>query len=77
MIAKSFGGTDPPAELPQLLEELDHAGFVQVMPSVAALIAKWKRLEPTAVAPWLKEMALLQMTGLADQKAALTFSGKG
>ena len=77
VIAKSFGGTDPPAELPQLLEELDHAGLVQDMPSVAALIAKWKRLEPTAAAPWLKEMALLQMTASADAEGCIDVLRKG
>ena len=77
VMARSFGGTEAPAGLPQLLEDLDHAGLIQDMPSVTALIAKWKKLEPTSAAPWLKEMALLQMTGRADGEGCIDVLRKG
>jgi hypothetical protein len=57
--------------LPQLLGALDHAGLVQDTNRVKALIAEWKKLEPKAAAPWLKELALRQMSGPVDREAEL------
>ncbi len=59
----------PSERLPQLLEELDHAGLVQDTDRVKSLISEWKQLEPKAAAPWLKEVALTQMSGPMNREA--------
>ena len=49
--------------LHDLLEELDQAGLRLEFPRMEKLLKEWKRLEPTSASPWLKEMALKQMSG--------------
>lgn len=49
--------------LHDLLDELDQAGLRLEFPRMEKLLDEWKRLEPTSASPWLKEMALKQMSG--------------
>jgi tetratricopeptide (TPR) repeat protein len=63
--------------LAKLLQEIDRAALVNDLSKVTKGLAEWKQLEPTAAAPWLKEVAIAQMSGEVSWDGCLEILRRG